>query len=294
LQFDSNVKGRPGAQVAFTTTNNNVRLAATVTTVESIPAALPEWTIPFFIREPLVQFTAARGLEPLTAGWLNLDSLSGPSSINQLFIWGQPSLPLRFPFMAAQVDRPKALLDHLYQRFESSFAPASPSPLYLGRLVQDTNRLVLAGGLPVAPVLQMSEIEAKPFVTFGVIPMTRTTNPPAPEMIRQMSQPNVLVYDFEFTSESVKQWNALLQLPGLLEGRQAIVTYPGNRWLLAAAPKLGECVTVVTRSGERSVEVLRKSPIGLSGLELTAFIKWLDPQPPLRRPLTNSAARPKP
>ncbi|MBN9690541.1 MAG: hypothetical protein J0M24_09900 [Verrucomicrobia bacterium] len=294
LQFDSAVKGRPGAQVAFTTTNGNVRLAATVTTVESVPATLPAWELPSFIREPLIQFTAARGLKPLTAGWLELDSLTGSNPINQLFIWGQPNVTMRFPFMAAQVDQPKALLDHLYQRFQNSFAPASPSPLYQGRLLQDTNRLVLLGGLPVAPVLQISEKETKPFVTFGVIPMIRTTNPPAPEMIQQMNQPNVLVYDFEFTSESVKQWNALLQLPELLEGRQGIVNFPGSRWLMTAGPKLGECVTVVTRSGDRTLEVVRKSPVGLSGLELTALTKWLDPLPPLRRQLTNSPARPKP
>jgi hypothetical protein len=79
----------------------------------------------------------------------------------------------------------------------------------------------------------------------------------------------------------------------LLEGRQGIVNFPGSRWLIAAGPKLGECVTVVTRSGDRSLEVVRKSPVGLSGLELTALTKWLDPQPPLRRQLTNSPVRPK-
>lgn len=123
--------------------------------------------------------------------------------------------------------------------------------------------------------------------------MIRTTNPPAAEMVAQMSRPNVVLYDLEFTSEAVKQWNAVFQIPELLEGRQAIMSYPGTQWLLAAGPKIGECVTTMTIEGERKLQILRKSPVGLSGLELTLLTKWLDPEPPLRRQITNSPVRSK-
>lgn len=290
FQLDMAIAQRPSTQVTFTTTNGNVRLAAVVTSLRTLPKTLPEWNLPSFIREPLIQFTALRGLNEITAGWLEAQPWTGGRWPEQVFIWGQPAndpTSIRFPFLAARMADPQAMIDQWYRRLAPQFAPVSPAPLYQGQILQETNpsRLIIVGGFPVTPVLQVTEQEEKPFVTFGVFPLIRSTNPLEPEMIARMSRTNVLLYDFEFTSEAIRQWNAFLQLPDLFEGRQGIMSYPGTRWLLAAGPRIGECVTEAVVTGEREIQVLRKSPVGLTGLELTALVRALDPTPPMRRVL---------
>ena len=292
LQFETALPEVPPTKVSFVTTNGNVRVMATAQTPKTLPSSLPDWDLPGFIREPMIQFTAARGIDALTAGWIKPEDAPGGSWPNQLFIWGQPNINMRFPFAVAQVDNPQAHLDHLFKKYQPFFAPAATQPRYMGQLLRETNLLTIAGGVPGAPTLQ-AEQEKKPLLTFGVVPLIRTTNPPSAGMIAQMSKPNVMYYDFEFTSEAISQWNAFLQLGDLLEGRTGIMTYPGTQWLLAARPKLGECVTVITKEGDQKLQLIRKSPIGLSGLELTALSRWLDPKPPLRRMMTNSPVRPK-
>lgn len=290
LQVDLQPPGKPMAQVSFVPTNGNVRVTASITTPQPLPTSLPAWTIPTFIREPLIQFTAIRGLGPATAGWLEAGKWIGGTWPQQAFVWGQPNTVMRFPFAAFQFDDPQNTLDQVHRFLQPSFAPHSPSPLYLGQLIQESNRLATVGSLPVSPVLQAIKNQDKGFLSFGVIPLVRTTNPPAPEMIAQMNKPNLLMYDLEIIAESYKQWNALLQIPDLMEGRRGGTTSPGIQWLLAAAPKLGECVTTATIEGERQLFIQRKSPVGLSGLELTALTRWLDPVPPLRRQITNAPA----
>ena len=291
LHWKSAVAGNPMVEMTFAPTNGNVRVEGTLKPIQPIPEQLPAWMVPGFIREPLVQFTAARGLASLTAGWLDPKPSTGSAWPNQLFIWGQPNNSFRYPYLAAQYDDPSGYLKRLNEIHRGGFAPTSPTPRYKGELFANTNRLVLAGGLPLAPMVEAMTKEKKPLVTLAMIPLVKTTNPPSPEMLAQMNRPDMLVYDFEFTSDSIRQWNAALQLPDLLEGRSVVTTTPAVRWLLAAGPLIGECVTTVTRKDASNALIRRKSPVGLSGLELALLAKWLDPVPPVRLGATNTPAK---
>ncbi|MFM7215160.1 MAG: hypothetical protein ACKO3H_09810 [Verrucomicrobiota bacterium] len=291
LHWRSVVPGHPAVELTFVPTNGNVRVEGTLRPIQPIPEQLPEWMVPGFIREPLVQFTAARGLGPLTAGWLDPKSSTGSGWPNQMFVWGQPNQSYRYPYFAAQYDDPTGYLKRLHGIYRGGFAPESATPRYKGELYANTNRLVLAGGIPLAPMMEAMTREKRPLVTLAMIPLVKTTNPPSPEMLSQMNRPEMLVYDFEFTSDSIRQWNAALQLPDLLEGRSVVTTTPAVRWLLAAGPLIGECVTTVTRKDATHALIRRKSPVGLSGLELALLAKWLDPIPPIRLGATNTPAK---
>lgn len=291
LQWESHVSGQPAFDLTFAPTNGNVRVEGHVRPIQPIPERLPDWMVPQFIREPLVQFTAARGLDPLTAGWWDPKASTGSGWPNQLFVWGQPNKSYRYPYFAAQYDDPTGYLKRMNEIHRGGFAPVDPTPRYKGELFASTNRLVLAGGLPLAPMMEAMMKEKKPLVTLAMIPLVKTTNPPSPEMLAQMNRPDMLVYDFEFTSDSIRQWNAALQLPDLLEGRSVVTTTPAVRWLLAAGPLIGECVTTVTRRDASEALIRRKSPVGLSGLELALIAKWLDPVPPIRLGATNTPSR---
>ena len=291
LHWKSAIAGRPALELTFAPTNGNVRVEGTLKPIQPIPEPLPGWLVPGFIREPLVQFTAARGLDPLTAGWLDPKPSTGSGWPNQLFVWGQPNNSYRYPYFAAQYDDPTGYLKRLHGIYRGGFAPDSATPRYKGELFATTNRLVLAGGLPLAPMVEAMTKEKKPLVTVAMIPLVKTTNPPSPEMLSQMNRPDMLVYDFEFTSDSIRQWNAALQLPDLLEGRSVVTTTPAVRWLLAAGPLIGECVTTVTRKDASHALIRRKSPVGLSGLELALLAKWLDPVPPVRLGAPNTPTK---
>lgn len=293
LHWESQVAGHPALALTFLPTNGNIRVEGTLKPTRPIPERLPEWMVPGFIREPLVQFTAARALDVLAAGWLDPKPSTGSGWPNQLFVWGQPNQSYRYPYFAAQFDDPTGYLKRLHEIYRGGFAPASPTPRYKGELFANTNRLVLAGGLPLAPMMEAMVKEKKPLVTLAMIPLVKSTNPPSPEMLSQMNRPEMLVYDFEFTSDSVRQWNAALQLPDLLEGRSVVTTSPAVRWLLAAGPLIGECVTTVSRKDASNAVIRRKSPVGLSGLELALLAKWLDPVPPIRLGATNNGAKPR-
>ena len=291
LHWQSRVAGQPALELTFVPTNGNVRVEGGLRPIQPIPERLPDWMVPGFIREPLVQFTAARGLDALAAGWLDPKASTGSGWPNQLFIWGQPNLSYRFPYFAGQYDDPMGYLKRLHEIYRGGFAPASANPRYKGELFANTNRLVLAGGMPLAPMVEAMTKERKPLVTLAMIPLLKTTNPPSPEMLAQVNKPEMLIYDFEFTSDSIRQWNAALQLPDLIEGRSVVTTSPAVRWLLAAGPLIGECVTTVTRKDASLALIRRKSPVGLSGLELALLTKWLDPVPPIRLGNTSNPAR---
>ena len=291
LQWQSRVVGQPALELSIVPTNGNVRVEGSLKPIRPIPERLPDWMVPGFVREPLIQFTAARGLDPLTAGWLDPKASTGSGWPNQLFVWGQPNRSYRYPYFAAQFDDPMGYLKRLHEIYRGGFAPTSPTPRYKGELFANTNRLVLAGGLPLAPMVEAMTKEKKPLITLAMIPLVKTTNPPSPEMLSQMNKPDMLVYDFEFTSDSIRQWNAAFQLPDLLEGRSVVTTSPAVRWLLAAGPLIGECVTTVTRKDASNALIRRKSPVGLSGLELALLAKWLDPVPPIRLGATNTPAK---
>jgi hypothetical protein len=47
-------------------------------------------------------------------------------------------------------------------------------------------------------------------------------------------------------------------------------------WLTAAAPKLGNCVTAVTKTGPGQLSFLRQSGAGLTALELHLLADWLE------------------
>jgi hypothetical protein len=55
-----------------------------------------------------------------------------------------------------------------------------------------------------------------------------------------------------------------------------------QKWLNAVKAKLGNCATEVNQTAPNELTLLRNSTIGLSALELTGFVQWLEaPEFPL-------------
>jgi hypothetical protein len=293
LQFDAQFAGQPAIKGVVTASNGAVRLNTRLTTARDLPSALPAWEIPRAIHEPLVLFTALRGLPELAASLPVIGEWTGRPAPAQMFAWGQPGKSVH-TYFAARVDDPRAAIEQLRDRLRPSF-DAAPTPRFRGELSYDPKgpRLVMAGAIPMVPAFEPLDDAGRKFVTFGVFPAARATNALSPEMLAQLNRPNVLLYDWEITAEAVHHWHVLGQLYDMQAGRHAVLNTPATQWLLAAAPKMGEAVTEGLTTGPRELTLHRKSSVGLTGVELAAFAKWLDPSPPYRPEHTNSPARPK-
>jgi len=64
--------------------------------------------------------------------------------------------------------------------------------------------------------------------------------------------------------------------PNLLPSTEAgTIAVPGGAWIDAAAPRLGNTVTEVTRTGPAELSVVRQSQVGFSSLELVHLLRWI-------------------
>ncbi|MBN8248711.1 MAG: hypothetical protein J0L84_14885 [Verrucomicrobia bacterium] len=299
-QFDVRYPGRVSVKAAMTVRDGAARWTATATVAKPLPATLPAWEIPGAVREPLVFFTAARGLPALLPSLPWLQTWAGRIVPSQVFLWGQPGKPdWGHSYAAARLADPAAAVEELYRRLNPLFATNGTAP-FRGYLNLDSkaHRLVIGGGIPAVPTFEAQTEGDKKYLTFGFLPAMRATNSLAPEMLAQLNRPNLAYYDWEFTSAAAHHWHLGGQLLDLTAGRHAVITTPATQWLLAAAPKLGECVTEGLVTSPDTLTLRRKSPLGLTGFEMALLAKWIDPEPPLRRilpPPTNApAARRKP
>ena len=50
----------------------------------------------------------------------------------------------------------------------------------------------------------------------------------------------------------------------------------GLMWLRAIAPKLGDSITDITRTGREQLSLVRKSSFGFTAIELHLLIDWLE------------------
>ena len=300
VQFDARYPGSVTLKAAMTASGGFALWTGSITTAKPLmPASrMGTWEIPGAIREPLSQFTAIRGLRALADSLPWIKSWAGKSVPSQYFIWGQPGLPEGgHTYFAARVEDPKSTLAELNQRIAPLFPPANPSK-FRGQLDYDEKlgRLTIKGSLPVIPMFEAQKQGDLGYLTFGFVPMRHSTNALAPELLKQLNRPNLTYYDWEFTGEATRHWHLIGQIHGLFEGRHAVQNTPGAQWLFAATPKLGETVTEALVTGPNTLSLQRKSSLGLTGLELAALAKWIDPEPPFRRVLpagTNAPVRKK-
>jgi hypothetical protein len=230
------------------------------------------------LHDPIVNFTAARGVKSFfeKSEWFR--ELKSGDAPNQVFLWDQ-ALVVFQKFFAAPVANPEKFVVAVAARIGPMFDTNTPGPRVLGDFNFSTNRhsiLIqqLAGALPLLGALHTNGAD---YVMGGLYMGTRTTNAPPTELMRQLERPNLVAYDWEITAESAKHWRAIRQLDDIAFMRPVIPSAAaGQKWFLAAIPKMGNTVTEVTRVSPTEWNVLRSSPAGLTGFELAQLIWWID------------------
>lgn len=242
---------------------------------QDLEIKVEKWNVPTdLVREPLIGFTAIRGIGERLAKNKNFQDLGAKQTPNQLFVWAQSSTPFSIS-MAAEVKNPGEVITNAARAFEHAKLPA-------GRLLLATNRTALLWrGLPIAvPFLEVAPAPYEGFIRGGLFPIQAPgrDNVPAPkELFAQLNKKNLVYYDWEMTGERLSQWIPLWQLRYLLSG--PVVpnnTAASSKWLLALGSRVGNTVTEGTLDNKRRVKMVRQSGLGFNALELLAIAHWID------------------
>jgi len=268
----------PKLTVGFTGDGQSVRTRSQLDFPKPLPADLGPWNIPTnLIHEPLVSFTAIRGVVPWLSSlkvWQNLQ-LSPPPE--QLYFWAEDGLPL-LSFCAAPLPNASNQVSQLTERL---LQQANPWLLTnsQGAFERSTNRgEVVWKDLPLVEPFLRSVPGGKQDLVFGGLVRDMSTNRPPDVLFQQVtSSTNLVAYDWELTGTRVAQWLYFGQFFRLfLHHAQIPPKSASVAWLTALELKLGNCATAVTRTGPAQLSLMRRSTLGFNSVELHLLADWFE------------------
>ena len=256
----------------------NVLTSGTFNFSRPLDLPLLPWEIPTnFIHQPLVSFTAVRGLASCLAAmpaWQKL-GLSPPP--DQAYFW--------------------APLGGLFQTYSAVPLPAADNQLrqLAGRLVQNANPwlatngeghfqwqtnppcLVWKNALILAPFLKPIILNQQDHVLGGLVPFVEgDANPPPAEILRVvLGATNLVYYQAEQTGFRIADGLYIIYFFRLIFHKPEL-PLAAALWLRNLEPMLGDSTTVVTQTGVEQLAFTRKSTIGLTALELHLLADWLE------------------
>lgn len=270
----------PRGEFTVQATNENLRTTVHLKFSTALDLHLDPWKLPPVIRDPLVAFSAARGIQSIVenASWFRSLQLSNPPE--QMFVWMQPEVQFRL-FFAFPTVSPNQVVDTLADRLRPLFEVTNGLPRVMAsmRHLADKHaiRLSLFGGMPITPVVFPLDTAKGGWVFGGFYPGFPSTNPPPDALIAQLQRTNLVAYSWENSSESIGHWRQLLQasdvytLGGLIQADA-----PANAWLATLPLEHRNASTEVLQTGPDELRLTRKSALGFSGFELIQLVRWLD------------------
>jgi hypothetical protein len=270
---------------------------------EKLPWTPEPWKIPVnSIRDPIINFTVARGIAPLLAQTKGVSELGLKTLPNQFCAWANSYMFAQtfFTFPVTDATNTIRQLSRTVPKFMQHYAT-----LKAGKLAYVSNRAeLLWHGVPVAnPHLRPLRDGRSEFLLAALFPLAVTTNAPPPEQLFKQFQgrDNLAYYDWEFTQERIIHARPMYQLTDIILKRQFTPTNaPSQRWIQEIAPHLGNTITEITVAGPKELALVRKSCLGFTGFELYTFTRWLEspgfplkfePPPPAADPRSKQPAR---
>jgi hypothetical protein len=256
--------------------NGSLRLDGRLIFPQPLALTLEKWRMPVdAIHEPIVSFTAVRGIAP----WLEKQNWAQPYEIspvpNQIFVWALAGYPLQ-TFAAVPVPNAKKALAQFEQKMSANTNWQSHFIMPVTMVM--TNDQISWRGMPfIAPNLRALHGPAGDFLFAEVFPNGPKSRPLPPELFTQLDRTNLVYYDWEITSERLKLLPQLTQLSLMVtRHRQLAAESAALKWLNRIGPTLGPTVTEVTQTAPNELSFTRKSAGGLTAIELTALANWLE------------------
>jgi len=274
----------------------NVRTHAYLDFPRPLPFELEPWNIPTnLIHDPLASFTAIQGIKPWLATLKIWNELQVGEPPNQFYAWAQDGITFQSYFATPLPDASNVvfqLADDLLQAGNQWIATNG-----IGKFerFQRLNGATWKDVPFMAPHLQSV---AGNFVLGGFFPFPPTNRPPPPELFQTMQgQTNLVGYAWELTGPRIEQWLDISQLLRLVFHKPQLPSKAVSiAWLKAAEARLGNSVTLVTRTKPDQALFIRESGVGFTALELHLLADWLEsPQFPcgLYSFLAPMSARPR-
>jgi len=289
-------RGLPKVTLTAIGDRDNVRTVAALNFPQPLPFNVEPWNIPTnLVHEPIVSFTAVQGLTAWLSsikGWQDLQIGPPPG---QLYFWAQSGLPL-MSFCAAALpnasNRVAQISDVLVNRANPWLTNNG-----IGRFEHATNfhGAVWADMIMATPYLKSSALNGPEFAFAGLAADVRTNRPAPLALFHQVTSiTNLVAYDWELTGPRIEQVHYVAQLLRFALHKAQVppksVTFA---WLTALQTRLGNCGTVVTRTGPDQLSLVRNSGIGLNSAELNLLADWLE-SPRFPRGLNTFLGEPKP
>ena len=258
---------------------NYIRPKLTMLFPQPLNLKLDPWKIPAtYIHNPIVSFTAVRGIEPWLAQIPEVKVLHPNPVPNQLIFWSMSDAPFESAVATPMPGASKYL--------------AELSPLIISNLnttIADwpmashatwTNNRVRVNMPFVSPFIGAITEPAGDFLIGELFPIVPRTNAaPLPlDLMREIgSKPNLVLYSWEINAERISQWEALNQVRLLASAKYGPTrNSPGNRWFQSAKTNLTFCGSEITLTAPNELTLIRNSPLGLSGFELMVLDFWVD------------------
>ncbi len=268
----------PQGQLTLFGQGDNLRAKVVLDFPQPLHLSPQPWQIPTnFIREPLTAFTAAQGIAPWLKRLPQLQRFQIDPLPDQLCMWALGQFPFQ-TFVAAPYANPSNLIARLAPQFvalgKSNLPPA------VGSIRATTNfSSVFWQGLPlVIPNLNSYAENNGNYLVFGLFPNSQKPERMPRELLEQIvGHTNQVYYDWELTENRLNDWRNLGQLFRIVMNGQTVSTNaPGQRWLIALGPKLGNTVTEMTVTAPNQLTLTRRSHSGFTGIELVALSDWLE------------------
>ncbi|MBI3848827.1 MAG: hypothetical protein HY298_00845 [Verrucomicrobia bacterium] len=269
----------PRVTLRATPDGQSVRTEGDLIFPKPVTLEFDAWSIPTnLIGEPLVGFTAVRGLRPWLASSESLRGLFTAPPPNQVFLWTIPGLPAQTYFAAPMTDASNqvhALSARLMDAVNPLLATTDNGKFGWA----ENQNGVTAKGIPfLSPFFRSYSTNGVDYAFGGTVPPYPILEAPSYDMVKLVSPWTNLVYlDWEITGDRIVTWLYLGQLVRYISKTPQIPSDSAAiLWTKTLETKLGACDTMVTSPEPDKLHFLRKSTIGFSALELHFLADWLE------------------
>lgn len=264
--------------LSFTGKGEGVRTDAKLHFASSLRWKPEPWNLPTnAIKDPLVGFSAARGIESILKRNEESKLLGFDSYPNQACAWSLAYVPY-FTFAAVPMNGVSNVmwrgLPHLPQVITNHGKLS-------GQLMWVTNNTqIVWQGMPiVTPVARPLFDGNREFLMVGMMPPPSNPQRPPMELFEFLKKPNLALYDWEITEERLNAWRKIYLMGLLGFMRESPVTNaPTQRILdvLGQGKRLGNCITEISVTGDSEITFMRHANIGLTGLEIVSLLRYID------------------
>lgn len=237
-----------------------------------------DWQLPLnTIKDPIVGFSAARGIERLLRKNDEVGLLHLAAFPNQACAWSIASVPY-FTFAAAPLTGVSNLMWNALPYLPTLITNHGR---LAGQLLWVTNNTqIVWQGMPImTPVVRPLIDEGREFILAGMMPLPSQPRKPPEELFSFTKKPQVAWYDWEITEERVNAWRRIYMLGLMGFFRESPVTNaPTQRLLdvLGQGKKLGNSISEASVTGPAELTFVRHSHLGFTGVEIVSALRWMD------------------